>query len=120
VTPPISNIKRKTTTYQHKITKAYRRVTSSTPAQLNCTPTILSVLLSMKKEGYSQATLRFVSKALKFLNGNCNLDDPESVKEFLLPFFSVKLATMLVCEHNFCEFLSSTCWRFSWITYRNY
>jgi hypothetical protein len=37
----------------------------------------------MKKEGYSQATLRFVSKALKFLNDPCNLDDPESVKEFV-------------------------------------
>ena len=42
MTPPISNIKKRTTTYQHKITKEIEiskrqsRVTSSTPAPIDC------------------------------------------------------------------------------------
>ena len=37
----------------------------------------------MKNNGYSYHTLRFVSKALKFLEKNTNLDNPESVKSFI-------------------------------------
>jgi hypothetical protein len=82
------------------------RVTSSTPAQLDCTPTILSVLLYMKKEGYSQATLRFVSKALKFLNAPCNLDDPESVKEFVADYNSANSYKRNICHayNHYLEF----------------
>jgi integrase len=40
-------------------------------------------LLHMKSKGYSQYTLRFVSKALKFLAKHSNLDNPESVKNFI-------------------------------------
>ena len=65
-----------------------RRVTTSTPALSDYTPTIVNVLLSMKKEGYSQDTLRFVSKALKFLNNHCNLNDTENVKEFIANYQS--------------------------------
>ena len=70
--------KTKTSTKQEcsqKILRLIGRVTSSTPAFLDCTPTILSVLLCMKKEGYSQATLRFVSKALKFLSDHSIKED---------------------------------------------
>ena len=74
-----------------------RRVTSSTPAQLDCTPTILSVLLSMKKEGYSEATLRFVSKALKFPNDNCDLNNPENVKEFIASYDSASSYKRTLC-----------------------
>jgi hypothetical protein len=82
------------------------RVTSSTPAQLDCTPTILSVLLCMKKEGYSQATLRFASKALKFLNDPCNLDDPESVKEFIADYNSANSYKRNLCYayNHYLEF----------------
>ena len=94
-----------------------RRVTSSTPALLDCTPTILSVLLSMKKEGYSQATLRFVSKALKFLNDNCNLDDPESVKELVANYDSANSYKRNLCYayNHYLEFkgLEGNCPKYS-------
>jgi len=52
------------------------------------TAAIVNVLLSIKKEGYSSSTLRFTSKALKILNGSCNLNDPEMVKEFIAKYDS--------------------------------
>ena len=37
----------------------------------------------MKKNGLSDYSIRFTSKALKFLSKNCNLNDPENVKSFI-------------------------------------
>ena len=83
-----------------------RRVTTSTPALIDCTPTILSVLLSMKKEGYSESTLTFINKALKFLNDNCNLDDPENVKEFIANYDSANSYKRNLCYgyNHYLEF----------------
>jgi hypothetical protein len=60
----------------------------------------------MKKEGYSQATLRFVSKALKFLNDPCNLDDPESVKEFVANYDTANSYKRNICYayNHYLEF----------------
>jgi integrase len=51
----------------------------------------------MKKKGYSSSTLKFVSKALKFLNDNCNLNDPESVKEFIAKYDSANSYKRNLC-----------------------
>jgi integrase len=44
---------------------------------------IVKTLLEMKKNGLSDYSIRFTSKALKFLSKNCNLNDPENVKSFI-------------------------------------
>jgi len=51
----------------------------------------------MKKQGYSEASLRFASKALKFLNSQCNLNDPESVKEFIANYDSASSYKRNLC-----------------------
>ena len=51
----------------------------------------------MKKEGYNLATLKFVSKALKFLNARYNLDDPENVKEFIANYDSASSYKRNLC-----------------------
>jgi len=42
----------------------------------------------MKNQGYSSHTIKFVSKALKFLAKHCNLDKPENVKNFIANYGS--------------------------------
>jgi integrase len=37
----------------------------------------------MKKNGYSKYTINYTRKALQLLNKNCDLEDPDSVKEFI-------------------------------------
>ena len=37
----------------------------------------------MKQEGYSDYTIRFTGKALRFLSRRCNLNVPEDVKQFI-------------------------------------
>ena len=44
---------------------------------------IFDVLWSMKKEGYSDYTTNFTRKALSLLDKHCDLDNPESIKNFL-------------------------------------
>ena len=44
---------------------------------------IFETLWSMKKNGYSEYTIKFTSKALKLLNKHCDLNNPESIKLFL-------------------------------------
>ena len=51
----------------------------------------------MRKQGYSEASLRFASKALKFLNSRCNLNDPESVKEFIAKYDSASSYKRNLC-----------------------
>jgi len=44
---------------------------------------ILGVLLSLKKLGRKEGTIRSVGKRLRYLGKHCNLDDPESVKKHI-------------------------------------
>jgi len=44
---------------------------------------IFTVLWELKKNGKADATIKNVSKALMVLAKECNLDEPESVKEFI-------------------------------------
>jgi integrase len=46
------------------------------------------VLLHLKNQGYSFDTLKNISKALKFLAKNCNLNNPENVKNFIADYNS--------------------------------
>jgi hypothetical protein len=65
-----------------EITKPRRRVTANTPALLaarqcflsKCSGKIINVLLNMKNNGYSEYTLNFVSKALRFLSAHADLN----------------------------------------------
>ncbi len=52
------------------------------PFSLHPAP-FLNVLIEMEKEGKSQYTIHFTSKALALLNQNCNLQNPEQVKTFI-------------------------------------
>jgi len=40
----------------------------------------------MTRDGYSKATLQFTSKALRLLAKNCNLDEPNAVKDFIASY----------------------------------
>ena len=44
---------------------------------------IVNTLINLRRQGISKTTLRLVSYNLKFLSKYCDLDDPESVKEFI-------------------------------------
>ena len=60
-------------------------------------PKILNTLLSLRKQGYSKSSLKFVSKALKFLSNHCNLDNPENVKLFIARYDSASSYKRNLC-----------------------
>jgi len=51
----------------------------------------------MKKQGYSEPSLKFTSKALKFLNSKTNINDPEAVKEFIACYDSASSYKRNLC-----------------------
>ncbi len=44
---------------------------------------IVNTLINFRRQGISKTTLRLVSYNLKFLSKYCDLDNPESVKDFI-------------------------------------
>ncbi len=63
----------------------------TSPLHLNTDPKtveskIFSVLWELKKKGKAESTIRFSRKALILLAEHCDLDNPESVRDFIARF----------------------------------
>jgi hypothetical protein len=56
---------------------------TSSPDDLTASPTIINVMLWMRKQAYEDTTIKATAKRLKHLQKNCYLADPESVKLFV-------------------------------------
>jgi hypothetical protein len=56
---------------------------TSSPSILTSSPTIINVILWMKKQAYEETTIKATAKRLKYLQKNCHLADPESIKLFV-------------------------------------
>jgi integrase len=56
---------------------------SSSPAITTASPTIINVMMWMKKNAYEDTTIKATAKRLNHLKKNCHLADPESVKVFV-------------------------------------
>jgi hypothetical protein len=70
-------------TNQKKLLCPKAGTATSSPDVLTTSPTILNVMLWMKKEAYADSTIKATAKRLKHLKKNCLLADPESVKIFV-------------------------------------
>jgi len=56
---------------------------TSSPTVTTASPTIINVMLWMRKEAYENSMIKATAKRLKHLQKNCLLADPESVKLFV-------------------------------------
>jgi len=68
---------------------------------------ILSFLWHLKKQGYKETTIEeSYAKILKNLSGNCNLNDPETVVEYVATkhVSSGRKELIINCYINYCKF----------------
>ena len=53
------------------------------PPNTGSSPTIINLMIWMKKEAYEETTIKATAKRLKYLQKNCPLNNPEIIKTFI-------------------------------------
>ena len=77
----------------------------STPTKTSNIPTILTILIKMKNNAYSDHTIRFTSKALRLLNQRADLNNPETVKTFIASLNSTNgyKRNLCIAYNKYCK-----------------